>query len=110
MVQEMFLAGSETTSSTIEWAMTELLHRPDSMRKVKEELDRVIGRSRMPEFPDRESLHYINALISEVLRWYPIVPLGVSRKFSPDSEEIYNGMRFPRGSIIIPNVWCEAMA
>ncbi|RVW48177.1 Cytochrome P450 76A2 [Vitis vinifera] len=42
IVLEMFFAGSDTTSSTLEWAMTELLRRPESMRKAQEELDRVV--------------------------------------------------------------------
>ncbi|XWS66755.1 hypothetical protein CRYUN_Cryun05aG0227600 [Craigia yunnanensis] len=40
--KEMFFAGSEKTGSTIEWAMAELLRKPESMTKAKEELDRVI--------------------------------------------------------------------
>ncbi|GMP84695.1 hypothetical protein CsSME_00038126 [Camellia sinensis var. sinensis] len=46
IILEMFIAGSETTSITMEWAMTELLRNPNSMIKAKEELDQVIGLNR----------------------------------------------------------------
>jgi cytochrome P450 len=49
---------------------------PDVVRKAQEELDAVVGRERLPDFSDRPSLPYINAIVKEVLRWYPVFPLG----------------------------------
>ena len=45
-----------------------MLLYPEAQRAAHAELDRVIGRERLPEFEDRESLPYINALLKEVLR------------------------------------------
>lgn len=44
--------------------------------KARSEIDRVIGRDRLPSFDDRASLHYIEALVKELLRWNPAAPLG----------------------------------
>ncbi|KAA8516659.1 hypothetical protein F0562_016835 [Nyssa sinensis] len=58
IILEMFFAGSETSSSTIEWAMAELLRSPNSMRKVKEELDRIVG-------PNRKTFNWeLNSIVT----------------------------------------------
>lgn len=55
-VQEIFLAGAETTSSTIEWAMTELLCNPETLIKAKTELRLVIGQNRKMKESDIDNL------------------------------------------------------
>ncbi|KDP43104.1 hypothetical protein JCGZ_27053 [Jatropha curcas] len=60
-MQEMFFGGTETTSGTIEWVMTELFRNPaESMKKVKEELNRVIGSNRKVEESDIDELPYLD--------------------------------------------------
>ena len=49
---------------------------PEVQRKAQEEIDEVVGRSRMPTFADRDHLPYIRAIVKEVLRWRPAAPLG----------------------------------
>jgi len=49
---------------------------PDVMKKAQAELDAVVGRDRVPTFEDHEDLPYIRAMVKEVLRWRPILPLG----------------------------------
>lgn len=51
--------------------------------KAQAELDTVVGPDRLPEFSDRSNLPYVNAIISELLRWQPVVPLGTSLLFRP---------------------------
>jgi hypothetical protein len=76
---------------------------PEVQTKAHEELDRVVGRSRLPDFDDEESLPYLNAIFKETLRWYPVLPLSVPH--STTAEDVYKGMRIPRGSIIFANLW-----
>lgn len=52
---------------------------------------------------DRENLPYVNAIVKEVLRIYPSLPLGVPHVTTVEDE--YKGMRIPKGSVVIPNVW-----
>jgi cytochrome P450 len=49
---------------------------PDVQRKAQAEIDAVVGRNRLPDFNDRESLPYINAMVKETMRWQLVAPLG----------------------------------
>ena len=58
------------------WFMLAMIAYPDVQKKCQEELDRVIGRSRMPTFRDKESLPYIRATVRESFRWRTVAPIG----------------------------------
>ena len=49
---------------------------PEAQAKAQAELDRVVGRDRLPTVADKASLPYVNAVFKEVLRWNPIIPLS----------------------------------
>ena len=76
---------------------------PGVARKAQEELDRVIGKDRLPEFSDRDDLPYINALVKELLRWSPPAPIGLPVKTNQD--DIYRGYSIPAGTTVIENTW-----
>ncbi|KAJ3915046.1 cytochrome P450 [Lentinula edodes] len=67
------------------------------------ELDRVVGQSRTPNFVDMAQLPYVRAIVKEVLRWQPAVPLAVPHVVMED--DWYEGYFIPKGTTIIPNVW-----
>ena len=71
---------------------------PLAQRKAQEELAAVIGLSRLPTINDRASLPYVQALLLEVLRWWPVVPLGLAHRSMEDDE--YNGYFIPGGTTI----------
>lgn len=76
---------------------------PEAQKKAQEELDRVVGSDRLPEFEDRSSLPYLSALLKEVLRWHPVTPIGVPHRAVADDE--YNSWYIPAGTIVTVNVW-----
>jgi cytochrome P450 len=76
---------------------------PEAQQKAQEELDRVVGLDRLPEYEDRENLPYINALCKEVLRWHPAIPLGIPHCVTQD--DVYGNYFIPAGSIVIGNTW-----
>jgi len=76
---------------------------PGVQSKAQEELDRVVGPNRLPEFSDEPELPYLRAICKEVLRWQPAVPLGIPHRNIQDDE--YRGMFIPKGSTIIVNQW-----
>lgn len=99
---------------------------PDAQKKAHDqaELDAVIGRQRLPEFNDRSSLPYVNAVIKEALRWQLVAPLGkswkilVSAKFEcaqsfkrsaiphvATDDDVYGGYFISQGSIVLGNAW-----
>nr|DAD26816.1 TPA_asm: hypothetical protein HUJ06_028284 [Nelumbo nucifera] len=73
LLQETFGPGSDTSTSTIEWAMAELLRNPEKLVKVREELDRVIRRSNNVKESDLPNLPYLHACVKETLRLHPPV-------------------------------------
>ncbi|XP_052175560.1 iridoid oxidase-like [Diospyros lotus] len=103
IIVEMYLAGSETTSGVIEWAMAELLRHPDSMREVKEELDRVLGPNRKVEENDMDQLPYLQAVVKETFRLHSPAPLLVPRKTLEDLN--YMGYFIPKSTQVIVNAW-----
>ena len=76
---------------------------PEVQKKAQQELDAVVGGERLPDFSDRQSLPYINALVKELLRWHPATPMGVPHRILADDE--YNGHIIPAGATIFVNMW-----
>ena len=76
---------------------------PEVQKKAQAELDSVIGSSRLPEFSDRDSLPYLNALIKELMRWHVVAPTAVPHAAIQD--DVYNGYLIPKGSLILANLW-----
>lgn len=79
-----------------------MLLYPNVQRKAQEELDRVVGRDRLPEVADRQSLPYVSAIVKEILRWNPILPAVYHKSLADDW---YEGYFIPAGSIVIGNTW-----
>lgn len=101
--QEMFIAGTETTSSTIEWGMTEILRKPQVHQKLVSELDQVVGNKRFVLESDIPKLTYFQAVVKEVFRLHPGVPIIIPRKTDEDCE--VGGYRVPKDCIVYVNVW-----
>ena len=74
---DLFVAGSETTSTTLTWAALYMVRYPEVQRKVQEELDKEVGVDRAPKMEDRGRLPYTEAVIMEIQRHGNIVPLGL---------------------------------
>ncbi|GLT64363.1 hypothetical protein SLA2020_368630 [Shorea laevis] len=102
-ILEIFLAGSETSSNTLEWAMAELLRNPESMRKVKEELNRVVGPNKEVEESDIEELPYMQAVVKETLRLHPPGPFLIPRNAMEDTN--FMGYVIPKDTQILVNAW-----
>ncbi|KAM9761539.1 LOW QUALITY PROTEIN: uncharacterized protein ACNS7B_003924 [Menidia menidia] len=82
---DLFLAGTETTSTTLLWALVFLTKHPDVQEKVQAEIDRVIGQTRQPSMADRPNLPYTDAVIHEIQRKGNIVPLNALRMAAKDT-------------------------
>jgi cytochrome P450 len=76
---------------------------PSVQAKAQEELDRVIGSSRLPTHADRENLPYLNAIVEEAQRWHPIAPMGLPH--ATDTEDTIAGYRIPKDSLLLPAIW-----
>ena len=76
---------------------------PQVMKKAQDELDRVIGKDHLPDFSDRTNLPYIDAVVKEVLRWNPPLPVGLPSKVTQD--DVYRGYFIPAGATVFSNTW-----
>jgi|SRR5579859_312422 len=76
VAQAIFGAGADTTAATLNSFVLACTVFPNVMDAAHEELDRVVGRDRMPTFEDEENLPYIKAMVKETLRWRPVAVLG----------------------------------
>ena len=70
--------GEPKTVAAIYSFFLSMVLNPEVQRKAQEEIDRVIGDGHLPSFSDRENLPYVNALVKETLRFFPVVPMGES--------------------------------
>ncbi|XP_067415150.1 cytochrome P450 2D6 [Emydura macquarii macquarii] len=96
---DLFGAATETTTVTLCWALLYMLLYPDVQRRVHEEIDKVIGRDRLPEMEDQVNLPYTNAVIHETQRYCDVVFAGVPRTTYRDTE--VQGFFIPKKTIII---------
>ncbi|PIA38447.1 hypothetical protein AQUCO_02800274v1 [Aquilegia coerulea] len=103
VILELFMASTDTTTSTIEWAITELLRHPNIMKNVQMELDQVVGPNKNVKENDIGELPYLQAVVKETLRLHPPVPLLIPRKAVEDTE--YMGYSIPKGTQIFVNIW-----
>ena len=72
-----------------------MLLYPSVQQKGRAEIDTIIGRDRLPSFEDREKLPYINAICMEIIRWKPVLPLGLPHNNM--EADVYKGYYIPKG-------------
>lgn len=96
-------AGSETTSAYLNTFLAFAANQPEVVSRAQEELDRVVGPDRYPNWEDEAQLPYIRAIVKELLRIRPPNKIGMHHSTSED--DWYEGMFIPKGSIVMLNWW-----
>ena len=97
------VGGTDTSSNTFEFAMAEIMNKPEVMRKIHQELDVVVGKDNIVEEFHIHKLHYLHAVMKETLRLHPALPLLIPH--CPSEKCIVGGYTIPKGSQIFVNVW-----
>jgi len=80
-----------------------MLLYPNAQKRAQDEIDAVVGVDRLPDFDDKPSLPFLEAIFRETLRWYPVVPLGIPH--ASTNSDIYRGYDIPAGALVIANIW-----
>ncbi|KIM82727.1 hypothetical protein PILCRDRAFT_88402 [Piloderma croceum F 1598] len=95
--------GSNTVISPARCFTLAIAMYPDVQKTAQAEIDAVVGRDRLPDLDDIDSLPFINAIIKEILRWQPAVPFCVPHRSTQDEE--YDGFFIPKGTNVMGNTW-----
>ncbi|KAG1801000.1 cytochrome P450 [Suillus plorans] len=99
----VFVAGFDTSSSTLSSFILAMVLHPEAQRLAQQEIDSVVGIDRLPDFYDRPSLKYVEAVFREAIRWHIVAPVGIPHATS--SDDVFEGYFIPKGSLIVPNIW-----
>ncbi|KAK6129777.1 hypothetical protein DH2020_036484 [Rehmannia glutinosa] len=102
VIYDMFAAGTETSSTTIDWTMTELMRNPRVMAKAQAEVRKIFKGGKIIEENDVQKLKYLKLVIKETLRLHP--PAPIIFRASREEREI-NGYTIPAKIRVLVNVW-----
>uniref|UniRef100_L7MZV4 Uncharacterized protein n=1 Tax=Anolis carolinensis TaxID=28377 RepID=L7MZV4_ANOCA len=100
-IHDLFVAGTETTSSSLKWAILLLANRPDIQDKTYKEIEDVLCSSSF-SYQDLKKLPYTNAVLHEIQRLKYLLLIGVPRQTAKDVK--IRGFLIPKGTIVIPNL------
>ncbi|XP_068601193.1 cytochrome P450 2F5-like [Brachionichthys hirsutus] len=100
VVLNLYFAGTETTSSTIRFALNVLLKYPKLQEKMQQEIDTVIGQKRCSYMEDRKSLPFTDAVLHEIQRVLDLAPMSVPHYALQDIS--FRGYTIPKDTVIIP--------
>ena len=106
VILELFIAGSETTYNTLNWAFLFMAEHPETQARCLKEIDDNVGDKHI-EFADRSKMPYIEATISEIQRHGSVVPLSVMHSTSEDTALL--GYRIPRKTVVMPSLYSANM-
>nr|BAC97831.1 Flavonoid 3',5'-hydroxylase [Vinca major] len=103
LLLNLFSAGTDTSSSIIEWALSEMLRNPSILKRAQHEMVQVIGRNRRLVESDISRLPYLQAICKETFRKHPSTPLNLPR-IATEACEV-NGYYIPKGTRLSVNIW-----
>ncbi|GJN20538.1 hypothetical protein PR202_gb07929 [Eleusine coracana subsp. coracana] len=115
-IVEIMFATVDSPSNAVEWALAEMLNKPDVMQKAVDEVDTVVGRERLVQESDICKLNYLKSCIREAFRIHPFHAFTAPRVAMDDTT--IGGYMIPKGSHVIlarlglgrkPSVWPEPL-
>ncbi|KAJ8508614.1 hypothetical protein ONZ45_g9138 [Pleurotus djamor] len=98
-----YAGGVDTTNPPLLAFAAAMVLFPRVQEKAHLELDGVLEGCRLPSFEDQSSLPYSQAIMWELFRWKPVLPLGIAHRTTTD--DLYSGYFLPGGSLVLANVW-----
>ncbi|KFK31965.1 hypothetical protein AALP_AA6G182700 [Arabis alpina] len=103
LLTDMVVGGTDTSTNTIEFAMAELINKPEIIKRAQQELDEVVGKDNIVEESHITRLPYILAIMKETLRLHPTLPLLIPHR--PTEIAVVGGYTVPKDTKIFVNVW-----
>ncbi|XP_072889637.1 cytochrome P450 2B4-like [Hemitrygon akajei] len=102
-IYDLFLAGTETTTTTLQWGLMYMMAYPDIQERCQKEIDEVIGRSRTPSLEDRARMPFVNAVIHEIQRFASVLPFSVMHTTTQDTR--FMGYTIKKDTLVLFNLW-----
>ncbi|XP_060580966.1 cytochrome P450 2C15-like, partial [Ruditapes philippinarum] len=99
LIVDLFNAGTDTTANTMNWAIIHLIKQPEIQKKCRKEILEVVGTGRSICLNDKKDLPYLQAFISEVVRYSTIAPQTVPHSVIEDTE--FEGYTIPKNSVVM---------
>ncbi|KAI8955076.1 cytochrome P450 [Xylaria longipes] len=103
LASAFMIGGVETTASIMQWFSALIPSYPHVQRRAQEELDKVIGKDRLPNVDDEANLPYCHAIVKEIERCHNPFWLGTPHVASEDFT--YQGQFIPQGTVCVLNTW-----
>ncbi|XP_071733354.1 3-beta-hydroxylase-like [Rutidosis leptorrhynchoides] len=100
---DLFAAGTDTTSTAIEWAVCELIRNPRIMKKLKQEVQEIAHGKPIINEDDLEKMKYLQAVLKEAMRLHTPLPLLISRESTKNVKIM--GYDVAAGTQVIVNAW-----
>ena len=100
-MQDMFLGGTDNNSTTMEWAMAELVKNPNLMKKAQEEVRRVVGNKSKIDEADIDQMEFLNCVIKETFRLH--APVMITRESTVGTK--LDGYDIPPKTRVLINAW-----
>ncbi|RDY00343.1 Isoflavone 2'-hydroxylase, partial [Mucuna pruriens] len=103
LVLAMLFGGTDSSTGTLEWSLSNLLNHPEVLKKARDELDAQVGQDRLVNESDLPKLPYLKKIILETLRLYPPAPLAIPHVSSDDIT--IGEFNVPRDTMVMVNIW-----
>lgn len=102
-VTDLIGAGQDTVSSIMQWMVLLLVKYPAMQTQIQEQIDRVVGRERLPSVDDKINLTFMEAFIFETMRYTSFVPVTIPH--STTSDVTIEGFHIPKNTVVFINQW-----
>ncbi|TRY56536.1 hypothetical protein DNTS_022792 [Danionella cerebrum] len=102
-VSDLIGAGLDTVSTALNWMLLLLVKYPSIQRKLQEQIDKVVGRERLPSVEDKADLAVLEAFIYETMRFTSFIPVTIPH--STTSDVSIEGLNIPKDTVVFINQW-----
>ncbi|CAN6979375.1 unnamed protein product [Brassica rapa subsp. trilocularis] len=102
LLAELFFGAGDSSASTTQWAMAEIINNPNILKRLREEIDFVVGKKRLVQETDLPKLSYLQAVIDETLRMHPVGAV-FPREFQ--QECTIGGFYIAKGTTLVINAY-----
>ncbi|XP_008810927.2 cytochrome P450 71A1-like [Phoenix dactylifera] len=103
ILSDMFSAGTETSYAVLEWAMVEIVRNPEVMKKLQDEVRGIANGKGLVREEELSAMSYLKAVVKELLRLHPPVPLLLPRESMDDCQ--IQGYQVPKKTRVLINAW-----